>query len=313
MRAARMLWAKLMKQHFDPEGPALARAAHALADLGREPDRAGSVQQRDPHHDRGDGRGARRHAVAAHQRLRRGGHAADAVLGAHRAQHAADPGRGDRHHARDRSARRLVLRREPDGRDRARGREADRRGRGARRHDQGDRGGHAEAAHRGGGDAPPGAHRPRRGRGRRREQVPHRRADRGRDARHRQHAKCARSRSRARRRSAPRATKRAARPRSTRSRRARAARARTSLELAVECARARATVGEISDALERVFGPAPRAGAQRLRRVLGRVSRRSGFRRGCRRRSRASRTRTAGARASWSRSSARTDTTAAPR
>ena len=40
------------------------------------------LQQRDPHDDRGDGRGARRHAVAAHQRLRRGGGAADATFAA---------------------------------------------------------------------------------------------------------------------------------------------------------------------------------------------------------------------------------------
>ena len=39
---------------------------------------------------------------------------------------------------------------------RRRGVEADRGGRGARRHDQGRRVGHAEAAHRGGGGAPPG-------------------------------------------------------------------------------------------------------------------------------------------------------------
>ena len=43
----------------------------------------------------------------------------------------------------------------------ARGVEAHRRGRGARRHDQGRRVGHAEAAHRGGRGPPPGPHRPR--------------------------------------------------------------------------------------------------------------------------------------------------------
>ena len=32
------------------------------------------------------------------------------------------------------------------------------------------------------------------------------------------------------------------------------------LELAVDCARARATVGEISQAMEKVFGRAPRRG-----------------------------------------------------
>ncbi len=55
------------------EGPALDDAADALPDLGRVADRAGSDEQRDPHDDRGDGVGLRRHAVAAHERLRRGG------------------------------------------------------------------------------------------------------------------------------------------------------------------------------------------------------------------------------------------------
>ena len=61
---------------------------------------------------------------------------------------------------------------------RRRGVEADRRGRGARRHDQGRRVGDAEAAHRGGRGAAPGARRPRRGDDRRRQQVPARRRSR---------------------------------------------------------------------------------------------------------------------------------------
>jgi len=50
---------------FDPRNP-IAVAAHALPDLGRVAHRAGSLQQRDPHRLRSDGRGAGRHAVAAH-------------------------------------------------------------------------------------------------------------------------------------------------------------------------------------------------------------------------------------------------------
>ena len=50
--------------------------------------------------------------------------------------------------------------------------EAHRGGRGARRHDQGGRVGHAEAAHRGGRGPAPGRHRPRRRGDRRRQQVP---------------------------------------------------------------------------------------------------------------------------------------------
>ena len=87
------------------------------------------------------------------------------------------------------------------------------------------------------------------------------------------------------------------------------------LELAIEAARARATVGEISDALEKVFG---RHRAE-IRADLGRLRRRRSERRasdvervqrdvdGVRRRTRAA------GRASWSPRWARTATTAAPR
>ena len=68
-----------------------------------------------------------------------------------------------------------------------RGVEAHRGGRGARRHDQGGRVGHAEAAHRGGRGAPAGRDRPRRRGDRRRQQVPPRRGARRRRPRRRQH------------------------------------------------------------------------------------------------------------------------------
>ena len=67
MRAARLLWWRIMKG-FDAEEPEEPDAAHALPDLGLVADRAGPLQQRRAHHHRGDGRGVRRHAVAAHQR-----------------------------------------------------------------------------------------------------------------------------------------------------------------------------------------------------------------------------------------------------
>ena len=99
MRAARLLWWRIMKE-FDAEEPEVADAAHPLPDLGLVADRAGPLQQRGAHHDRGDGGGVRRHAVAAHQLARRGHRAADRVLLAHRAQHPAHhPGR-DPHHQR---------------------------------------------------------------------------------------------------------------------------------------------------------------------------------------------------------------------
>jgi methylmalonyl-CoA mutase len=52
-------------------------ASDALPDVRRLADRAGSLQQHHPHDDRGDGGGARGHAVAPHQQLRRGDRAAD--------------------------------------------------------------------------------------------------------------------------------------------------------------------------------------------------------------------------------------------
>ena len=64
-----------------PEEPAVADAAHALPDERRVAHRAGPVQQRRAHHDRGDGRGARRHAEPAHQLLRRGPRPAHRLLG----------------------------------------------------------------------------------------------------------------------------------------------------------------------------------------------------------------------------------------
>ena len=79
LRAARLLWARLMAQ-FEPQNPASLALAHALPDLRGQPDRAGPAQQHHPHDDRGAGGGARRHAVAAHQFVRRGAGAADPVL-----------------------------------------------------------------------------------------------------------------------------------------------------------------------------------------------------------------------------------------
>ena len=96
-----------------------------------------------------------------------------------------------------------------------RGREADRRSRGAGRHDQGGRVRHAEAAHRGGRGAPAGPHRPRRGRDRRRQQVPVRPARPRSRSSTSTTARCASSRSRASSRSsASRDARQGRRPRS---------------------------------------------------------------------------------------------------
>ena len=98
LRAARLLWAKLMKQ-FEPQGRALAAAAHPLPDLGLVAHRAGRVQQCRPHRDRGHGRDAGPHPIAAHQRARRGAGAADRLLRPHRAQHPDRAATGNRHDA----------------------------------------------------------------------------------------------------------------------------------------------------------------------------------------------------------------------
>ncbi len=60
--------------------PQVDDAAHPLPDLGRVAHRAGPVQQRRAHRVRGHVGGARRHPVAAHQRLRRGARPAHRLL-----------------------------------------------------------------------------------------------------------------------------------------------------------------------------------------------------------------------------------------
>jgi methylmalonyl-CoA mutase len=67
LRAARLLWARLIRQ-FAPQNP--ASLALALPDLGGEPHRAGPLQQYHPHHDRGAGGRLGRHQLAPHQFLR---------------------------------------------------------------------------------------------------------------------------------------------------------------------------------------------------------------------------------------------------
>ena len=99
LRAARMLWAKIVKG-FDPKSEKSLPLAHAQPDLGLVAHRAGPVQQRRAHPDRGDGGDARPHPVAAHQRARRGAGAAHAVLRPHRPQYPAVPDRRERHDAR---------------------------------------------------------------------------------------------------------------------------------------------------------------------------------------------------------------------
>ena len=141
------------------EGSALALAAHAFADLRLVAHRAGRLQQRGAHRDRGDGGDAGPHPVAAHQCARRGAGAAVGFLRPHRAQHAAVPAAGERHHAHRRPVGRLVLCRAADRGAGQEGLGPHPGGRRARRHGQGDRGRHSEAAHRGSRRQGAGAHR----------------------------------------------------------------------------------------------------------------------------------------------------------
>ena len=112
------------------QGRALAVAAHALPDVGLVADGAGRLQQRDADLHRGDRCNPGPHAIAAHQRARRGDRAADRLLGAHRPQHAARAATGERHHTRRRSLGRQPLRRAADLRAGAEVAGAYRRGRG---------------------------------------------------------------------------------------------------------------------------------------------------------------------------------------
>ena len=120
--------------------------------------------------------------------------------------------------------------------------------------------GHAEAAHRGVRRPPPGPHRPRRGGRGRRQQVHGREPRAGRRARHRQRLGAAPSRSPSSSKiRAERDDVRRARPRSTPSPRAPRGDGNL-LALCIDAARARATVGEMSDAMEDGLRPPRRRG-----------------------------------------------------
>ena len=113
MRAARLLWAKLLTQ-FNPKDPrSLSLRTHCQTsgwsltaqdvfnNVMRTTIEAMAATQGP-------------HPIAAHQRARRGAGAADRFLGADRAQHAAVPAAGKRHHPHHRSLGRLVLCRAAD-------------------------------------------------------------------------------------------------------------------------------------------------------------------------------------------------------
>ena len=319
LRAARLLWAKLVAQ-FEPKNAEVAVAAHALADLGLVAHRAGRVQQRRPHLHRGDGRDPGPHPVAAHQRAGRGARAADRLLGPDRPQHPAAAAAGVRHDPGHRPVGRL--RTTSSGSPTTWPRrawehiqEVEPAGGMAKAIDAG----HARSC---ASRRPPPAPRP--------ASTPGRQPVIGVNKyRLAEEDAARRAQGRQRRRSRAAAGGEAATgcgPSATRRRRGAALDALTAapadgaasgnlLALAIDAARAKATVGEISDALEKVYG----RHAREIRTISG-VYRDGGRRRRGARSSRRgaadgrvrARRRAAG-RASWSPRWARTATTAARR
>ena len=121
LRAARRIWARHMRERYGATNPEVVAAAHTRADGRGEPDRAATREQHRPGGLPGHGRGAGRHAVAAHQLDGRDPRSPDGECGANRAPHAADPGLRDGRSDHDRSARGLLLRGDPDRPARGRG------------------------------------------------------------------------------------------------------------------------------------------------------------------------------------------------
>ena len=105
-RAARRLWARLMRDRFGATQPARAATALPYPDGRQHADRAAARQQHRTGRPPGAVGGPRRDPVAAHQRPRRGAGAADRGVGAHRAAHAADHRARNRRHQHRGSVRR---------------------------------------------------------------------------------------------------------------------------------------------------------------------------------------------------------------
>ncbi len=116
-RAARRIWARELRERFGAKSERSLQMRFHTQTAGRQPDRAAAAQQHRAHDDRGARGRARRHAVAAHQLLRRGARAADRGGGHDRAAHAADDRARDRRREHGRPARRQLLRRGAHRRD----------------------------------------------------------------------------------------------------------------------------------------------------------------------------------------------------
>ena len=98
-RAARRIWARELRDRYGAKDPRSMMHALPLPDRRRLADRAAARGEHRPHGDRGARRRDRRHAVAAHELVRRGAGAPDRGGRSPRAAHAA----GDR--ARERRRR----------------------------------------------------------------------------------------------------------------------------------------------------------------------------------------------------------------
>ena len=116
-RAARRMWARIMRDRFERQESQVADAALPYADRRLDAHGAAAGEQHRAYRVAGDGRRAGRNAIAAHQLFRRGAGSADRAVRAHRPAHAANRrvriGRGADH----RSAGWLVLCRVADQSD----------------------------------------------------------------------------------------------------------------------------------------------------------------------------------------------------
>ena len=121
LRAARRIWARELRDTFGAHDPRSWLMRTHVQTAGRVADRPAAAEQHRAHRDRGARRRPRRHAVAAHELLRRGARPAHRGRRADRAAHAADHRPRDRRGQHDRPARRQLLRRGAHRRARAPG------------------------------------------------------------------------------------------------------------------------------------------------------------------------------------------------
>ena len=120
-RAARRIWAREMRDTYGARREESLRMRFHTQTAGRVADRAAAAGQHRADRDRGAGRGARRHPVAAHQLLRRGAGAAHRGGGEGRASHPAGDRPRDRghQHRSTRSAAPTSSRRSPNEMERS--------------------------------------------------------------------------------------------------------------------------------------------------------------------------------------------------